>query len=54
MMTRDWLCCAQAELDKTFFLNFGKKGELKDLIKGYKKVRFAWHATMLVSRKSGP
>ena len=27
----------QAELDKTFVLNFGKKGELKDEIKGLKK-----------------
>ena len=27
----------KAELDKTFFLNFGKKGELKDIIKGLDK-----------------
>ena len=27
----------QAELDKTFVLNFGKKGELKDEIKSLKK-----------------
>ena len=27
----------QAELDKTFFLNFDKKGQLKDVIKGLNK-----------------
>ena len=27
----------QAALAKTFFLNFGKKGELKEIIKGLKK-----------------
>jgi len=31
------IASTQAELDSTFFLNFGKKGELKDAIKELKK-----------------
>ena len=42
------IASTQTELDKTFFLNFGKKGELKDTIKGLKKdEKGAWHLTLI-------